>query len=261
MLTSGVTAFLSAVIGIAAPVNNVGELPVHFLNAADEYKANAIYSNAQQIAAQYKHLQQQYRHGFFFTDYYALKENEMLSLEYEIQSALRSKNYKKSIQFSQHFIELSLRGIEYFRNYYEVYLLLAVAIGMLGWIFFLYQRLGIAHETASEAAIAGDESNWKWVRLVLSAALSLSIFVYIQKIDIHTGAFLVLPVLFWLPIRTSNMLQVLKHRDTWIWIVGLELCVLTFYHRFFLSALLVAVIAYDFFQLKRPTSKCSSSGR
>lgn len=240
-----VTPFLSSLIGIATPMNNVGELPVQFLNTSDEYKANAIYNNALQIAAQYKHLQQQYRQGLFFKDYHALRENDMLSLEYEIQTGMRSKNHKKAIQFSQHFIDLSLRGIDYFRNYYESYLLLSVAIGMLGWIFFMYQSLGIDDIAASAAKL-----NHKWAQIVLAAAGSLFFLIYVQKIDIQTGVFLVVPVLFWLPIRTPNMLQVLKNRDTWIWIVGLEVCVLTFYHRFFLSGLLVAVIAYEFIQLK-----------
>lgn len=246
-----VTPFLSSLIGIASPMNNVGELPVQFLDTSEEYKANAIYNNALQIAAQYKHLQHQYSQGFFFKDYYALKENEMLSLEYEVQTALRDGNYKKSIQFSQHLLELTLRGIDYFRNYYETHLLLAVAIGMLGWIFFLYQQLGIDdNATSGQARQCSDEYDWKWLRIVISIALTVTIFVYVQKIDLQTGVFLVVPVLFWLPICTSNMLQVLEHRDTWLWIIGLELCVFTFFHRFVLSGLLLAAIAYEFIQLR-----------
>lgn len=239
-----VAPFLATVIGTAPPVNNVGELPVHFLATSDEYKANAIYNNAKQIAEQYKHLQHEFAQGLFFKDFYALKENEMLSLEYEIQSGLREKNYKKVIQFSQHFMELSLRGIDYFRNYYETYLLVSVAIGMLGWIFYLYQSLRI------DAAATTQQRNGNGTWLVVGVAIILALFVYVQRIDIRTGIFLIVPILFWLPIRTSNMLQVLKNRDTWLWLIGLELCVLTFFHRFFLSGLLIAVIAYDFVLLR-----------
>lgn len=246
-----VAPLLTSLIGVAAPINNVGQLPVHFLNVSDEYKATAIYNNAQQIAAQYKHLQNHYKTGFFFSDFHDLTENDMLSREYKIQSALRSKDFSVAIRSSEEFIELSLKGIDYFQTYYEKLLLFAVAVGMIGWIFFLYQKLDIdVTDDTYQKLNQNQQSRSKWIGLLAVIFGLLTVFVFIQKIDIQTGIFLVLPVLFWIPINTPNMLQVFKHTHTWIWIGGLEICVLTFFHRFFLSALLIGVIAYDFLQMR-----------
>lgn len=243
-----VTPLLSSLIGVATPINNVGQLPVNFLNTSDAYKADALYNNARQIAAQFKHLQKHYSEGFFFNDFHGLSENSLLSLEYEIQLAIKEKRFVKAIQLCDHFIELSLSGMEYFRTYYESWLLVTVALGMLGWIFFLYQQLAI-----DDNGIDRDkpiQPNWRWVQLIIGIIILFAIFVYIQKIDLQTGAFLILPAIFWMPVRTSNMLEILKKQHTWLWIAGVEMCVLTFFHRYFLSALFVGIIAYDFIQLK-----------
>lgn len=40
-------------------------------------------------------------------------------------------------------MSLSLDGIKYFQTYYQNLLLLAVSASMVGWIFYLYQQLGI----------------------------------------------------------------------------------------------------------------------
>lgn len=53
--------------------------------------------NAAQIAKQFKHLQNQYRNAFLFKDYHELNENGLLSIEYEIQSAIKDKLYKKAV--------------------------------------------------------------------------------------------------------------------------------------------------------------------
>lgn len=243
-----VAPLMSSLLGIATPVNNVGQLPTGFLDTSDEYKAKAIYSNALQISAQFKYLQNQYRQGFFFTDFHELSESNLLSIEYEIQTAIRTKDFKKAIRFCEHFIELSIDGIEYFRAYYEKIMLLAVGLGLIGWIFWLYQQLNV--ESNETKASRKAQENQKWFLFILGSLLLLSLFVYIQRIPLQTGIFFVLPAIFWLPVRTSNMLTVFKKFDTWIWIAGIEIFVLTFYHRFFLCGLLVAVVAYDFVQLK-----------
>lgn len=62
-----------------------------------EYAFKSVLQNAQQIGLQFKHLQQQYKKGVLFKDFHDLNENRLLSIEYEIQSAIKEKSYQKGV--------------------------------------------------------------------------------------------------------------------------------------------------------------------
>lgn len=62
-----------------------------------EYAFKSVLQNSQQIGLQFKHLQQEYKKGFLFKDFYGLNENRALSIEYEIQSAIKEKSYAKAV--------------------------------------------------------------------------------------------------------------------------------------------------------------------
>lgn len=53
--------------------------------------------NSIQIAVQFKHLQSEYKKAFLFKDYQNLNENRLLSLEYEIQNAVRDNSFDKAV--------------------------------------------------------------------------------------------------------------------------------------------------------------------
>lgn len=65
-----VAALMSYLVGIDFPVNSVGELPLEYLDASDEVKAEAIFTNARQILEQYK--VKEGRNLFFFNPCFCL---------------------------------------------------------------------------------------------------------------------------------------------------------------------------------------------
>lgn len=77
----------------------------------------------------------------------------------------------------------------------------------------------------------------------------------VQNIPVSSGIFLVLPVICWTPVRTFNMLRQMVRFQTWFWLAGIELLVLSFFHRFFLSGLLVALLVYEYIILKEKKEK------
>lgn len=88
---------MSALIGNAVPVNNIGQLPIEYLNTSVEYRCRCAVNNAMQIAGQFKHLQAQFRKSLFFSDFNDLNERNLLSLEYEIQTAIKSGSYEHTV--------------------------------------------------------------------------------------------------------------------------------------------------------------------
>lgn len=63
-----------------------------------EYRCKSVINNAMQVANQFKHLQNKYKRAFLFKDFQDLNENRLLSLEYNIQNALKSKSYKEAVK-------------------------------------------------------------------------------------------------------------------------------------------------------------------
>lgn len=79
-----------------------------------------------------------------------------------------------------------------------------------------------------------------------------------QNLPLTTGAFLLLPIICWAPVRTFNMLRELTRPATWFWIVGIEILVLSFFHRFWLTFLLIALLGYEYVILKEKKEKLES---
>lgn len=59
--------------------------------------------NTIQIANQFKYLQTEYKKAFLFKDYHQLNEVDLLSLEYEIQSTAKERDYSKTVIFLNFF--------------------------------------------------------------------------------------------------------------------------------------------------------------
>lgn len=66
-----------------------------------EYKLKCVMNNAMQIANQFKYLQSHYRKSAFFKDFHDLNEKNLLSLEYEIQTALKSGSLDRAVCVKQ----------------------------------------------------------------------------------------------------------------------------------------------------------------
>lgn len=62
-----------------------------------EYKCKSVLGNAMQISNQFKFLQKKFQRGLFFSDFTDLNGKNLLSLEYEIQSAIKSKSFSKAV--------------------------------------------------------------------------------------------------------------------------------------------------------------------
>ncbi|XP_031622436.1 GPI ethanolamine phosphate transferase 1 isoform X2 [Contarinia nasturtii] len=244
------TPLMSSLIGTAVPTNNLGKLPAQYLNVSEEYIFRSVHQNTIQIANQFKHLQKEYKKAFLFKDFHQLNEVDLLSIEYEIQSAIKEKTYSKAIKLSYHYIDLALDGIHYFQTYYQNLLLLTVSIAMIGWMFSLYQQLDMD---------SSDDQNRKnsvksHLNIIGLIAL-IGLFAYLQNMSIANGIFLILPVFCWYPVKTFNMLRQLTKFETWFWIGGIEFLVLSFFNRIFLSGLLLALLAYEYYVLKDKKEK------
>lgn len=67
-----------------------------------------------------------------------------------------------------------------------------------------------------------------------------------------------MPIVCWSPVKTFNMLRQLTQSSTWLWIGGIELLVISFFNRFFLTVVLLGLLGYEYIILKEKKEKLNA---
>jgi phosphatidylinositol glycan class N len=106
----------SSLIGVAYPVNNVGTLPISYLDNTDEYKAAALFANARGLLSQYiLKAEAKAQTEFIFTPFAPLKNHTTLVTE--IEASIRNKRYEDAETASAELITLAIAGLRYYQTY------------------------------------------------------------------------------------------------------------------------------------------------
>lgn len=107
-------------------------------------RAKAIYSHSRQLASQYnrKKLDVEANAITFlykpFEPFSTDKFNEIIEFT---ERLLMDEEYDKLIHFSEEITQLSLKGLNYYQNYYQRPLLILVTLSFTGWIMYLLKVL------------------------------------------------------------------------------------------------------------------------
>ncbi|KPI94904.1 GPI ethanolamine phosphate transferase 1 [Papilio xuthus] len=128
---------MSTFLSIPVPVNSVGKLPVDLLNMSLPNRAKAMYSNSRQLLSQYiKKKQDVEDHviNALYKPYKPLNSEKIEEITTFSEKLLNEHQYEELILFSEEVMNLSLSGLNYYHNYYQKPLLIAITLSFLGWI-------------------------------------------------------------------------------------------------------------------------------
>lgn len=134
-----IAPLMTFLAGLAFPVNSVGELPLPFLAAGSQEKAEALLANAREILEMYKVKEMHKRQNEIRYRPYAALGDEQHSVEYrvtEIRDLIDAGKYDEAIASSDDLIKTGLQGLRYLQTYDWLFLRALVTIGYLGWIAF-----------------------------------------------------------------------------------------------------------------------------
>ncbi|XP_055377960.1 GPI ethanolamine phosphate transferase 1 [Condylostylus longicornis] len=188
---AAVAPLMSSLIGVAAPMNNYGKLPVEILNVSDEYAAEAVFNNAKQILLQYETLHSEFDTGLLsnYLPRFNKLEIATINIFTEINlHKIRIKDFNYVISNSKTMISTALEGIEFYQKYYQNLLLFCVTIAILGWIVYLFLNICniLSRRTSNLVLIVGF--------LILKIPLLL---IHLQGIPSSIGLYILLPVIIW----------------------------------------------------------------
>jgi GPI ethanolamine phosphate transferase 1 len=199
-----VAALMAYLAGLEFPVNSVGKLPLSYLSASLEEKAEAALANARQILEMYRVKESQKRAtALRYVPYRAFmaEEDSVESRIGEIRSTIDAGQFEEAIEKVSELFEHALQGLRYLQTYDWLFLRALVTVGYLGWIAYALTtvvRLHVLHGTT-----AADRTF-----LSTSAFTSLLVVLYssmlIQRSPWTYYAYGLFPVFFWEEVFTQR---------------------------------------------------------
>jgi phosphatidylinositol glycan class N len=134
-----IAPLMAYLVGIEAPANSVGELPLSYLAASSEDKAKAALVNARNILEIYRVKEAKKQATELRYRQFPLLRGSSQSPETrvrKIQQLILERKFEESIEESAALLKLGLEGIRYLQTYDWLFLRALVTTGYLGWIAF-----------------------------------------------------------------------------------------------------------------------------
>ncbi|KAK1836598.1 GPI ethanolamine phosphate transferase [Podospora conica] len=132
-----VAALMSYLAGVEFPANSVGELPLSYLAADIQEKAEASLLNAQTILEQYRVKEEKKKATELrFRPFHPLAGDDQTPERRvaDIRRLIDTGNYEEAIEEAATLMKMGLDGLRYLQTYDWLFLRALVTIGYLGWI-------------------------------------------------------------------------------------------------------------------------------
>jgi phosphatidylinositol glycan class N len=134
-----VAALMAYLVGLDFPTNNVGVLPLSYIDADPKSKAQALLANAEEILEMY-HVKEELKKSteLRYKPFSGLGD-EAHSVEHrvaQIQKAIDGDNAAEAIRQTYDLIDLGVEGLRYLQTYDWLFLRTLITIGYVGWIVF-----------------------------------------------------------------------------------------------------------------------------
>lgn len=192
-----VAALMAHLVGLDFPVNSVGELPLPYLAASPEGRAEAILTNARQILEMYQVKQEQKRATQIrYVPYpgFAQEHTAPVQRVKAVQELIANKKAEEAITRSEELIKDALQGLRYLQTYDWLFLRTLVTIGYLGWAAFAFTTIIDLHVLNGSTKPRRGFASWTFFG---SVAVALFGVLIAQQSPWSYYAYAVFPLFFW----------------------------------------------------------------
>lgn len=248
MQQAQIAPIMSALVGIAPPMNNIGILPLQYLNATTEYKAHAANSNALQLLAQFQALLTTHRRGLFSSYLLSYNElNEAIIAQYleRTEKNMQSGLYEQAIKDNYNIMQLALKGIDYYQGYYRRPLQLCTTATFICWIIYCLQLL-----LGQRQLVKHFHDRLTVTFKQKLCLLIVCVLLLLQHVPLVIAFYLLLPLLVWLLLvqKQGISLLPLMRAMPLIQLLALVLCAELFVYSFFERKLIsLSFLIYSLF--------------
>jgi GPI ethanolamine phosphate transferase 1 len=192
-----IAALMAYLIGVAFPVNSVGELPLPYVSASPRSKAKALLTNAREILEMYRVKEENKRSvSLDFTPFPGFSSpndtpDERLTA---IEALIKRNRYSEAISECTSLIKASLDGLRYLQTYDWLFLRTLVTAGYLGWMAFGVTSIIDTYVLRKPVPIKRSLGSKIFFSSLLVALVS---YLFIQESPLTYYAYSFFPVFFW----------------------------------------------------------------
>ena len=245
-----VAPLMAALIGVPMPMNNVGRLPLEYLNTSERYKAISLLANARQILEQFKvtaSLKHAHLPDFLFVPFSKLPASHIADELRKIDKLIRDQDYGRAMEKSTQLVSAGLEGLRYYQTYDRFFIGTCVVLGMVGLM--LCILIEVMSGSTSNMLGRNRPGTSRLLQMpFITLAGCVFILLFLQEAPLQYYIYAVLPFAsFWHVARRWTTVKdcittLLSSRPlpvTLMYFVatvaGLELLVWSFFHRWLLS--------------------------
>jgi GPI ethanolamine phosphate transferase 1 len=192
-----VAALMAYLVGLAFPVNSVGELPLAYVSAPPLAKAKALLRNARQILEMYLVKEEKKRASSIqFKPFpgFSRPDASVEACLKRIETLIQQRKADEAIRTCMSLIKTGLDGLRYLQTYNWFFLRALVTAGYVGWMAFGVTSIIDQH------VLRGSTKPQRTVKSGIafsSVLVALFSFLFIQSSPWTYYAYSVFPVFFW----------------------------------------------------------------
>ncbi|XP_044763394.1 GPI ethanolamine phosphate transferase 1-like [Coccinella septempunctata] len=165
-----IAPLISSLIGINYPTNNLGKLPVDYLNVPKSKKLQNFLTNIQQVFKIFIAKQQKIEKSTFFYKPYKYMTVDNFDKNFT-ELWFSNETYDVVMKKCDILFDEILKAIEYCHNYFMNYILLSVSLGLILWLLYLSSFLFV------EENIGFSSSKNELLKIVV---ITYGIFVFLM---------------------------------------------------------------------------------
>ncbi|KAL8903285.1 MAG: hypothetical protein Q9207_004027 [Kuettlingeria erythrocarpa] len=192
-----IAALMAYLAGLKFPVNSVGELPLSYLAASRQQKAEATLVNAKEVLEMYRVKEEQKKASEIrYKPYRKLGDDEhsierrTMNIRHEIDNG----QFEQAISMSQDLLQVGLEGLRYLQTYDWLFLRTLVTLGYLGWIAFALTTVIDLHVLQNRGLYTRDPATSALFAIVFSG---LSLTLWLRHAPYTYYLYALFPVVFW----------------------------------------------------------------
>uniref|UniRef100_A0A8C6FGB9 GPI ethanolamine phosphate transferase 1 n=1 Tax=Moschus moschiferus TaxID=68415 RepID=A0A8C6FGB9_MOSMO len=241
---------------------NQGIIPVDILNTSDHFKAESMFTNAVQILEQFKVKMTQKKEAtlsFLFTPFKSLSDTKQANILRKARYYIKQKKYDEAVSLCRQLINLALRGLSYYHTYDRFFLAFSVVLGFVGWTSYVSLLIIKSHRNLMRGVSTEVKNPSRLLPCTFVATgVFVTFFLLIQACPWTYYIYCLLPLPIWYAVLREipviqgfvTLLSTYPPRrllgNLLLFILGVEVLVLSFFYRYMLTAGLVAFAAWPF---------------
>ncbi|MFH4980136.1 hypothetical protein AB6A40_006845 [Gnathostoma spinigerum] len=187
-----IAPLISALLGVAMPMNSVGILPLSLLRANPKYQFQSSYSNFKQILQQFKAKREEKKMRslpLMFKEYPQLTPEILKSVEREIFRLVELRRYEAAANVCLDWMPKVRSGLLYFHRYERFFFGCAIAASFVSWILLIY-----TFTTRRLAASARDSELFFPSRIAVYLVIFTLIVLLMRRTPLMSCVYAILPV-------------------------------------------------------------------